>query len=135
MPCDAATWQLITGEEFERDRSAPRSRGLLSPTVQPGAPIIEVDQPDQSTAIKAPVNIRLRFLPQGGAKIDLASFRATYGWLGIDITSRIVEHAQITASGLSANSAQIPAGNHQVTLQIADNLHRVGSRTFAFTVV
>jgi hypothetical protein len=115
---------LITPEEFERDRSAPRFRGFLAPTVQPGAPIIEIDQPDQTGAIRVPVNIRLRFLPQGGAIIDLASFRATYGWLGIDITSRIIEHAQINASGLFANNAEILAGHHKVTLQIADNMRR-----------
>jgi hypothetical protein len=134
-PCDAAAWQLITAEEFERDRSAPRFRGFFAPTIQPGAPIIEVDQPDQTSAIRVPVNIRLRFRPQAGAIIDLASFRATYGWLGIDITNRIIEHAQINASGLFANNAEIPAGHHKVTLQIADNMRRVGSRTFEFTVV
>jgi len=67
--------------------------------------------------------------------IDLTSFRATYGWLAIDITNRIIEHAQVNASGVFANDADIPAGHHKVTLQVADNMHRVGNRTFEFTVV
>jgi hypothetical protein len=135
-PCNAAAnWQLITTEEVERDRNAPHFRGAFIPTDPPGAPVIEVDQPDQTNAIRVPVNIRIRFRPQGGAVIDLASFRATYGWLGIDITSRIIEHAQINASGLFANNAEMPTGHHKVTLQIADNMRRVGSRVFEFTVV
>jgi hypothetical protein len=132
----AAGWTLITEEEFKRDGAAPRFRGgVIVPTEPSGAPIIEVDQPDQTNAIRVPVNIRIRFRPQGGAVIDLATFRATYGWLGIDITSRIIEHAQINASGLFANNAEMPAGHHKVTLQIADNVRRVGSRVFEFTVV
>jgi hypothetical protein len=134
-PCYAGIWTLVTQEEFQQDSAAPRFRGdIIAPTEMPGAPIIKVDEPAQTTAIRTPVSIHLRFLPQRGAAIDLASFRATYGWLGIDITSRIIEHAQINASGLVANNAEIPSGHHKVTLQIADNLHRVGSRVFEFTV-
>jgi hypothetical protein len=134
-PCNAAAWTLISREEFERDSAAPRFRGSVIPNTEPGAPIIEVDQPDEARPLRTPLTIRLRFRPQGGAVIDLRSFRATYGWLAIDITQRIVEHAQVNASGLLANNADIPAGHHKVTLQVADNMRRVGMRTFEFTVV
>ena len=134
-PGNAAGWTLISKEEFERDSAAPHSRGLSAPTAQSGAPLIEIEQPDETKPIKVPVAIRLRFLPQTGAAIDPTSFRATYGWLAIDITQRIIEHAQVNAAGLSASGADIPPGHHKVTLQIADNVHRVGIRTFEFTVV
>jgi hypothetical protein len=134
-PCRAAAWTLISKEEFEQDSAAPRFRGFIAPSTQAGAPIIEVDQPDETKSINVPVTIRLRFRPQAGAIIDLTSFRATYGWLGIDITQRILEHAQVNTSGLVANGADIPAGHHKVTLQVADNMHRVGMRTFEFTVI
>jgi hypothetical protein len=134
-PCHAAAWTLISKEEFERDSAAPHFRGESFATTQPGAPIIEVEQPDETKPLKPPVTIRLRFHPQAGAVIDLTSFRATYGWLAIDITNRIIEHAQVNASGVFANDADIPAGHHKVTLQVADNMHRVGNRTFEFTVV
>lgn len=94
-----------------------------------------MDQPDDKKPLQAPLTIRLRFRPQGTASIDLTSFRATYGWLGIDITSRILQHAQVSTSGLFASNAEIPAGHHKVTLQIADNMRRIGVRTFEFTVV
>ena len=134
-PGRAAGWALISADEFERDRNAPHFRGGFASAPQSGAPIIEVDQPDDTKPLKAPLTIRLRFRPQGTASIDLSSFRATYGWLGIDITSRILDHAQVNASGLVASNAEIPAGHHKVTLQIADNMHRLGARTFEFTVV
>jgi len=67
--------------------------------------------------------------------IDLSSLRVTYGWLGVDIAKRVMEHAHVVASGLLAENADIPAGYHRVTLQIADNMHRVGVRTFEFIVV
>jgi len=134
-PCHAAGWALITKEEFERDSEAPRFRGGVFAPVEAGAPIIEIEQPNENRPITAPVTIRLRFRAQGGASIDVTSFHATYGWLAIDITRRIIEHAQVNASGLVAANAEIPAGHHKVTLQIADNMRRVASRTFEFTVV
>jgi hypothetical protein len=76
-PCRAAAWTLIGKEEFEQDSTAPRFRGFVAPATQAGAPVIEVDQSDETKPINLPVTIRLRFRPQGGALIDLTSFRAT----------------------------------------------------------
>jgi hypothetical protein len=129
-----AAWALITKEEFERDSAAPQLEESLAET-QTGAPIIEVKQPDETKPIQTPVTIRILFHPQEGATIDPKSFRVTYGWLGVDITNRIIKYAQVSASGLLAKNADIPAGHHRVTLQVADNRHRVGIRTFEFTVL
>jgi hypothetical protein len=134
--CRAAAWTLITKEEFEQslDATQPLSRSI-DRSRSPDAPTIEVSQPDATKPIKPPVTIRIRFRPKEGATIDPTSFRATYGSLGIDITNRIMQHAHVSASGLVANNADVPAGHHRVTLQIADNMHRVGMRTFEFTVL
>jgi hypothetical protein len=130
----AAAWTLITPDEFARDQAAPHiAPSFAAPP--PGGPVIEVDQPDPTKPIRPPVTIRLRFIPQGTAQIDAASFRVTYGWLRLDITSRILEHAQVTQSGLVATNVDISPGTYSITLQIADNLHRVGMRTFDFAVV
>jgi hypothetical protein len=135
--CRAATWALITKEEFERDLAAaqPLSRSLRRTSGPPDAPTIEVEQPNEAKPIKPPLTIRVRFRPKEGATIDPTSFRVTYGSLALDITKRVLEHAHVSASGLLANNADIPAGHHRVTLQVADNLHRVGIRTFEFTVL
>ncbi len=138
--CRAAAWALITKEEFERDSAAPHldeplARSMRRTSGPPDAPVIEVNQPDATKPIKPPVTIRVHFRPKEGATIDLTSFRVTYGWLAVDITQRIMEHAHVSASGLLANNADVPAGHHRVTLQVADNMHRVGIRTFDFTVL
>jgi hypothetical protein len=137
--CRAAAWALITKEEFERDSAAPHVEESLARNMRrasgPDAPVIEVNQPDATKPIKPPVTIRIHFRPKEGATIDLATFRVTYGLLGVDITKRIIEHAHVSASGLLANNADVPAGHHRVTLQIADNMHRVGIRTFDFIVL
>jgi hypothetical protein len=134
----AAAWELITNEELEREKSASAVQSHEAPAsaapAQLGAPTIDVEQPDAARPITSPITIRIRFTPQPGSTIQPGSFRATYGWLGIDITSRIIANAKVDASGIVAENANIPPGQYQVTLQIADNLHRVGRRVLNFTV-
>jgi hypothetical protein len=130
----ADMWSLATEEEFQRENSASLAPKPATPS-QPDAPIITVDQPDASNPVKSPVSIRISFHPQGSAAINVKSLRITYGFFGIDVTNRIVEHAQLTASGLSADNAQLPAGHHTVTVEISDSLNRTGIRTFDFTVL
>jgi hypothetical protein len=128
-------WELITKDELERENAAPQISEAPSPPAQSGAPAIEIEEPDSGKPIKSPVTIRVRFLPQSGAKIDPSSFQARYGLLGIDITSRIIANAKLDASGLVAEHANIPAGQYRVTLQIADNFHRIGTRVINFRVL
>jgi hypothetical protein len=130
-----AAWTLVTPDEVMRDRSAPHTptmhtRGLP----QPGAPEIVVDQPAAAATLHPPLNIRVRFVPAAGTAINTSSFRATYGFLGIDITSRLLQHAQLDNQQLRADNVAIPAGDHKVTLTIADLQGRESSRTFQFTV-
>jgi hypothetical protein len=130
----AVAWSLITEDELEHESTAQHPKSAPVPS-QPGAPTIEVEQPNAAKPIRAPVTIRISLRPQAGATIDPASFRAKYGWLGLDITDRIIANAQVDASGLVAKNADIPAGQYRVTLQIADNFHRVGTRILEFRVL
>lgn len=129
----SAAWELVTREEFKRESAAPHNKAAPA-AARPGAPIITLEEPNPKHRITPPVTIRITFRPQDGATIDPRTFRATYGWLGIDITHHIVANAKLNASGLVAKNANVPAGSYKVTLRIADNRHRVGTRTFEFTV-
>lgn len=130
----AAAWTLITAEELAREKMTPQL--AASPIeAQPGAPTIEVEQPDATKPIKSPVSVHIRFKPHEGATIVPESFRAKYGWLGIDVTDRITANAKIDPSGLVANNAEVPAGKYKLTLQIEDSLHRVGTRVLEFSVL
>jgi hypothetical protein len=64
----------------------------------------------------------------------MGSFRVTYGWLGINITSRLLEHAVTTPNGLSAENVALPAGDHRVTFSIVDTTGKTALRTFQFSV-
>jgi hypothetical protein len=134
----AAAWDLFTQEEINRESTVPHDKITPFAVPQQGAPIINVEEPDSNKPIKPPVTIRITFQPQGtGTTIDRSSFRAKYGWFGLDITQRILEHAQLSASGLVATNVNIPPGSYRITLEIADDRKppRVGVRTFDFTVV
>lgn len=130
----AEAWSIISQEEFENEIAAPsRGQPQLAEQVK-GAPAIVVDRPDQTKPITSPVSIQITFEPAADSQIDLSSFQVRYGLLQIDVTSRILEHAKLTMSGLTASDAQLPAGNHRVTIQIGDNRGRVGRRLINFTV-
>ena len=129
----SAAWELVTREEVKRESAAPHHKAAHA-AARPGAPIITVEEPDPKRRITSPVTVRVTFRPHEGATIDPRTFRATYGWLGIDITRHIVANAKLSASGLVATNASVPAGSYRVTLRIADNRHRVGMRTVEFTV-
>ena len=125
---------VVTAEEVRRDRTAPRpprDRSLPDPL----SPRIEVDRPDATHSLVAPISFRVAFRPAPGAAIVASSFHAAYGFLQLDITSRLLERARLSAAELVAEQVDIPAGQHRVTLEIADNTGRIGRRTFRFAVV
>jgi hypothetical protein len=125
------TWDLVTPEEQARDNAAPHRP---DPAGLPAPPLIHLLRPDISRPITNPTTIEVRFSAGSGAAIDMRSFRATYGWLGINITNRLLEHATKTSDTLVAENVNLPLGNHRVTLSIADVLGKTASRTFRFSV-
>jgi hypothetical protein len=138
----AASWPLVTQEEFRQEQKAaaakpgtPKAERRSLSVAPAGAPVIEVEQPDEAKPIKSPVTIKIRFRTQNGAAIDKSSLRITYGFLQIDITKRVLEHAQLTGDGLIATDAVLPSGQHNVTLQIADSKGRVTSKSVSLTVL
>jgi len=131
LPCIAQAWELVTPGEEARDRAAPHAP---APPNTPSPPTIHIVRPDLSRSLRNPVDIELRFSAGPGRRIDMRSFRATYGWLGLNITDRLLRHAVVGANSLSATNVTLPTGNHRITLSIADNVGKTASRTFRFSV-
>jgi hypothetical protein len=127
------TWDLVTPEEDARDRAAPHVP-LAMPPAAPSSPTIRLVQPDISRSVTNPMTIELQFAAGPGAAIDMQSFNATYGWLGINITRRVLEHSEVTRNGLIARDIDLPPGDHRVTMSIADTAGRSASRTFSLSV-
>ena len=124
-------WNLVTPEEAARDDAAPR---VAAPPDSSGPPRIDLLRPDISRPIQNPATIEVRFSPSPGSAIDMGTFNARYGRLGIDITRRLLEHAVTTTNGLVASNVDLPPGDHRVTLSISDTTGRSASRTFNLSV-
>lgn len=127
-------WRLVTVDEARQ--STAMGPVVIPRSIQPpDAPTIVVVSPsDPDKPLRPPLTIRVDFRPQPPATIAVKTFQALYGFFNIDITSRLLQHAKVTAAGLVAENVDIPSGEHRVTLEIADSLGRVGTRTFKFTV-
>lgn len=130
----ASAWPLVTRQQLQRENAAPHTRGAPA-APRSGAPTIRIEEPDTTRPIRSPVRIRVTFHATGNATIVVNSLRVRYGSLGIDITRRILAHARPTASGVTVNDAELPRGRHRVTIEIADNLGRVGTKSLQFTIV
>ncbi|WP_426954585.1 hypothetical protein [Muricoccus radiodurans] len=131
---EPAFW-LVTPEEAAAGRidgevGRPPTRSLG----EGSAPVIEIIEPREAPTLPSPLTIRLRFRAPSGTAIIPSSFRAVYGLLGLDITSRLLQHARVDANGLVLENVAIPAGTHRITLRVADATGRVGERAFRFTI-
>jgi hypothetical protein len=124
-------WRLVTPDEEARDNAAPDGS---APQDLPAPPAIDLVRPDISGPVRNPVTIEVQFTASVGQTIDMGTFNATYGRLGINITGRLLEHAVATARGLAADNVELPSGSHRVTLSVADTSGKRASRTFRFSV-
>ena len=124
----AEGFELITAAEAQQEASAvaanpqpARTRGMPAPP-RPGQPAIQVLTPATvGTAVNAPVRIEVAFKPAPGTRIVPSTFRVLYGLLKIDLTDRLKKHATVTESGVVVDQAQVPAGQHRLILQVADD--------------
>ncbi len=129
---------LLTDEDVAREAAAPpsiktaKTRSFIK---SPDLPKIQVLSPNVAKGVfTSPLPIDLRFASSPDAEIDPASFKATYGFLNIDITNRITQSVKVTKSGFTVPEASLPKGSHRLTLQVADTKGRQGEMELKFTV-
>lgn len=141
----AVGFMLISPAEYNSDqvaRAAPAADGRTAGEIFDqqvwsralDAPTIEVVAPHAEGAIHPPIDIDVRFTAALGASIDLSTLRIRYGVIGIDVTDRIRKAAKVTPSGIRAQGAELPAGRHSMSVEIADSYGRKNKQTFKFTV-
>jgi hypothetical protein len=99
-----------------------------------GAPAIEVVEPDLSREVRSPTSISLRFKTADQVGVRPESFKVLYGAFELDITSRLLPLASISAAGITVKDAALPSGSHRLTVKIADRLGREGVQVLRFTV-
>ena len=135
----AQAWDLISQAEAERDHQAEAAQGPVTrpqaKAFQPNAPQIEVRQPHRLEGVKAPFAIQLSFRSGDGAELDLKSFKVLYGFLKLDITSRLLEKAKLSTEGLMLEDAAIPSGQHRLRVLLKDSKGREGELDVTLKVI
>jgi hypothetical protein len=92
------------------------------------APAIVLHTPRDGGTYASPLGIDIGFEPAHGAAIDLSTLKVTVvthtliGDLTFDITDDVSPYA--SPGGIHARRALIPAGEHTVTISVADTLRR-----------
>jgi hypothetical protein len=128
----AAPW-LVTPDEMRQSLAADSGLQARSVPVK-DAPVIDLVLPKLPGEVTSPTPIELRFIPTPPSTIRPETFKALYGSLGIDITSRITGAAQVTPAGIRVNEANLPKGKHKIQLFLQDSEGRVGSRWMEFQI-
>jgi len=126
----AGALDLITDEEA-RLPATPKmaTRGGIT-----RGPSIKVVSPNPDGQVKAPFAMKVEFQPHGGSKIDANSVKVTYlKKPAIDLTPRL--KSGISESGINLGDANVPAGVHDIKIDVTDAEGRTKSETVSFTVV
>jgi len=125
---------LISEAELRQERATPAPPSPKF-SASPGAPRLELLQPKPGPdTLASPFDIQLRWNAEGEARIEPQTLRIRYGWMGLDITQRVLAQAEVTAEGLRIRKAALPNGEHKLAVEIADSLQRVGRRQFEVKV-
>ena len=137
----ADSFELLTPDEYQQEKDARSlvlrgAAGKAEPESQRATdgPVINIVTPSAQNTVKAPVDIDVRFEPGPGAKIVLDTLRIRYGMIGLDVTDRIRKAATVTEQGIRAPGAQLPAGSHSMSVEIADSAGRKTKQSFKFKV-
>lgn len=131
----ALAFVLVSPEEVALERAKggpPLARGFTKSDTE--GPEIVLVRPSSLANIPSPLDIELRFLPKAPSKIVRKSLRVLYGFFELNVTDRLIEHAELTGSGILAKDAALPAGSHSITIEITDDFDRVGRKTFFFEI-
>lgn len=132
----ALSQELITKAESDAEQ-ARLGIGMLTSKAMPvkGAPQIEVMEPDMKAELVTPLQIRIKFIMEGGAALSPSSLRVYYGTFGIDITERLMKKAKFEGDMLILDKAEIPTGVHRLLLKIKDDTDRSSEKLLTLNIV
>ena len=120
------------------DRAAAPNAAVQPVNLVAEGPVIELLTPENGGIYTSPIGIDIAFAPKDGSTIDLTTLKVTVvsttvaGVFELDITEDIIDYA--SEGGIKAPKADIPAGEHVVTIQVADSKKRVAERQLSITV-
>jgi hypothetical protein len=137
----AAPLELITAKEAAQPNLSIPKGGksangeiILGRPPVPGAPQIIVEKPEQGLGVNTPFPVKIRFVPTGGAKINVNSLEIdVLKLIKISLLSRVKPYA--TANGINVPEAQVPSGTYNIRIAVADDQGRRGETTQTWTVL
>lgn len=122
----ALALELITEAEAQLP-SAYQETKRAGVTRGPG---IDVASPS-GTVPKDALALKVDFKPRGGATIDPKTVRVTYlKNPAVDLTARV--QGAVTATGIALQGAKVPAGEHQLRVDVTDSEGRASSKLVNF---
>lgn len=137
-------FKLISEQEYRAQLPYSISKNKIGRGVRPrslfGAadqhsPVIVINAPEITRNLPTPITIDIGFQAFDGANIAEKSLKVLYGWLNLDITDRIREHAKISMSGLTAKNVTLPVGEHTITIEISDSKQRTTQKEVMLEVI
>jgi hypothetical protein len=129
LPAYAAN-VLITEEEAK----LPPPKGAVAADRRGVTRGPKIEYIGESTPIRSPMHLQLKFETFGGAKIDTESVKVTYlRNPSVDLTPRIKSFVQ--ATGIDVPDVELPAGDHMIRVDIKDTDGRFGSTSFVLKVM
>lgn len=132
---NAGDFWLVTPDEYLNSSKGKAPMEEMF-TKSFGAPVITLVSPKMGKeGVSSPMKIELLFKPSSDAQVLPESFKVLYGMFKLDVTDRILEHAEITSDGVVASKAKLPLGKHSIALEISDSLGRTGRTQLKLTVV
>jgi len=118
--------------------SGPGRAAQVAVAAPDAAPAIVLHTPRDGGTYASPLPVDIDFEAGDGAAIDLDSLKVTVvthtliGDLTFDITAEVSPY--VSAGGIRAKDARIPAGEHTVTISVADTLQRQAEQSLTITV-
>jgi hypothetical protein len=123
---------LITEQEA-RLPDAPAGNLTFRAGVTRGPKVLLITPATGGATASSPVHLQVKFESFGGARIDPASVSVRYlKDPTIDLTPRL--QPAIEASGIDVRAAEIPAGSHQLRVDVKDSDGRTGTGIFELNV-
>jgi hypothetical protein len=125
----AQALQLITA----REAALPAAPGGYERGISRGPTIVVISPAPDAGTVRSPIELKIKFIGHGGAKIDVSSVLLTYMKRPrVDLTRRIKPF--ISATGIDVEDAEVPPGAHWLRVDIADTNGRAGWADFTFKV-
>jgi hypothetical protein len=122
---------LITAKEAALPAAAA---GALTFRGVTRGPKVELTSPAaEGGTVTSPVDLKMKFQSFGGASVDPDAVKVTYlKNPAVDLTPRLRKYIQ--AGGLEMPSAELPAGEHPIRVEIKDSEGRTGTANFTLKV-